>query len=115
MLLVPASLHILFFDLPPRVALDRGLDHGVGLQFVALLAVALGWILVARSLRLPGLDGAEENAVRAQVTVAAAVAAIYLGSALIVTVAPGKTGGTQIGQMLLSIFWALCGFASLAY
>jgi uncharacterized membrane protein len=115
-LLVPASLHILFFDLPPRVALDRGLDHGVGLQFVALLAVALGWILVARSLRLPGLDGAEENAVRAQVTVAAAVAALYLGSALIVTAAPsGDTGGTQIGQMLLSIFWALCGFASLAY
>jgi uncharacterized membrane protein len=115
LLLVPASLHILFFDVPPRVALDRGLDH-VGLQFVALLFVVAGWIVVARSLRLPGLDGEEEKAVRAQITVAAAVAALYLGSALVVTLAPpSETGGTQIGQMLLSIFWALCGFAALAY
>ena len=115
LLLIPASLHILFFDVPPRVALDRGLDR-VGLQFVALLFVVAGWILVARSLRVPGLDEKEENAVRAQVTVAAAIAALYLGSALIVTIAPsGETGGTQIGQMLLSIFWALCGFGALAY
>jgi uncharacterized membrane protein len=114
-LLVAASLHILFFDVPPKVALNHGLDH-LGLQFVALLFVAAGWIVVARSLRLPGLEGEEENAVRAQVSVAAAIAALYLGSALIVTVAPsGTTGGTQIGQMLLSVFWALCGFASLAY
>jgi hypothetical protein len=115
LLLIPASLHILFFDVPPRVALNRGLDH-VGLQFVALLFVVAGWIVVARSLRVPGLDEKEENAVRAQVTVAAAIAALYLGSALIVTIAPsGETGGTQIGQMLLSIFWALCGFGALAY
>jgi uncharacterized membrane protein len=115
LLLVPASLHILFFDVPPRVALDRGLDR-VGLQFVALLFVAAGWFVAARSLRIPGLDRDEEKAVRAQVTVAAAVAALYLGSALIVTLAPaGKTGGTQIGQMLLSIFWATSGFAALAY
>lgn len=114
-LLVPASLHILFVDVPPRAALDRGLDHG-GLQFVALLLVVLGWIVVARSLRVPGLDGEEEKAVRAQVAVAAAVAALYLGSALIVTLAPSsETGGTQIGQMMLSVFWALCGFASLAF
>ena len=114
-LLVPASLHILFFDVPPRVALNRGLDH-VGLQFVALLFVVAGWIVVARSLRVPGLDEKEENAVRAQVTVAAAIAALYLGSALIVTVAPpSEAGGTQTGQMLLSIFWALCGFGALAY
>jgi len=117
LLLIPASLHILFFDVPPRVALYRGLDHHVGLQFVALVFVAAGWIVVARSLRVPGLEGEEETrAVRAQVTVAAAVAALYLGSALIVTLAPaGETGGTQIGQMLLSLFWALCGFGSLAY
>lgn len=115
-LLVPASLHILFFDVPPRVALDRGLDNGVGLQFVALLFVVVGWIVVARSLRVPGLDLEEERAIRAQVSIVAAVAALYLGSALIVTLAPNaKTGGTQVGQMLLSIFWALCGFASLAY
>jgi uncharacterized membrane protein len=112
--LVLASIHILFIDVPPNVALNRGLDH-VGLQFVALLFVAAGWIVVARSLRVTGLDEEEEGAIRALLVVAAAIAALYLGSALIVTVAPsGKTGGTQIGQMLLSIFWAACGFTSLA-
>ncbi|MHB8059662.1 MAG: DUF2339 domain-containing protein, partial [Gaiellaceae bacterium] len=114
-LLVPASLHVLFFDVPPRVALNHGLDR-VGLQFVALLVVVAGWVVVARSLRIPGLDDQEEKVVRAQVTVAAAIAALYLGSALIVSLAPAsKTGGTQVGQMLLSIFWAACGFASLAF
>ncbi len=63
---------------------------------------------------MTGLDEEEEGTVRGLVFAAAVVAVLYLGSALIVTVAPsGETGGTQIGQMLLSIFWALCGFASL--
>jgi len=80
-----------------------------------LAFVAVGWIIVARSLRVPGLDEAEEAGVNGLASAIAAVAALYLGSALILTVAPsGETGGTQIGQMLLSIFWALCGFASLA-
>jgi uncharacterized membrane protein len=113
-LLVLASIHVLSIDVPPTVALNRGLDH-VGLQFLALLFVAAAWIVVARSLHVTGLDEEEERAVRATVVIAAAIAALYLGSALIVTLAPsGETGGTQVGQMLLSIFWALCGFASLA-
>ena len=113
-LLALASIHVLVFDVPPNVALNHGLSH-VGVQFIALLFVALGWIIVARSLRLVGLDEEEEGSVRGLVFAAAVVAVLYLGSALIVTVAPsGETGGTQIGQMLLSIFWALCGFAALA-
>lgn len=112
-LLALASIHVLAFEVPPSSALGEGLDRA-GVEFVSLLCLALGWAVTARYLRFADSGAEKQVTLRALTMGIPALASLYLGSALIVTLAPsGETGGTEIGQMLLSVFWAVCGLAAL--
>jgi uncharacterized membrane protein len=92
-----AAAHVLLFEAEPD-ALAHGVDSLP--QAVVSLLLVIG-ALAALAALVPR--------VRAQFTVAAAVAAVYLGSVVVVDVA----GGGQNGQLALSAFWAVLGLAGL--
>lgn len=108
-----AGAHLLAFEAPPD-ALVYGLDH-------ALVAAAAGGALVAAALVCARLLGWLDPRTAPWLTATAAVALLHLASAALVTpFQPGtvtvdsgvfELGVRQQGQMLLSVFWSLCGVA----
>ncbi len=88
--------HAFVFEAPPT-ALVAGLDS------IAAAAIALG------AAALAALRGAQLLArQRAVLAATGALALLYLASAAVVTVA-----GEDLGQLLLSGLWAVCGLAGL--
>jgi len=100
--LAAATLHILMFEAPPQ-ALAYGLDS-VPRAVVASLLVIAAALAIASLVR----------ELRSGLGLAAAIAATYLGSVLVVDVAGGHRGSVQQhAQLALSAFWAALGFGGL--
>ena len=106
-----AGAHLLAFEAQPE-ALVYGLDHALGAA-TAGGALAGAALLCARSL------GWLDARLALWLTAAGAIALLHLASAALVTpFQPGtatidsglfELGVRQQGQMLLSVFWGLCG------
>jgi uncharacterized membrane protein len=97
-----ATVHALIFEAPPR-ALAYGLDS-------APRAVGALLLVVAASLTIASFG----RELRAALVLAAAVAATYLGSVLVVDVAGASPDSVQQhAQLALSAFWAALGFGGL--
>jgi hypothetical protein len=117
-------VHVLGFEAPPS-ALVTGLD-AAGEAAIALGALVASAIVCATSGQIgsarPGVD---EVPMRQWLLGAAAVAALYLASVLVVTpFQPGNATATsspfdldvrQQGQVLLSALWSLAGFGALVF
>jgi Predicted membrane protein (DUF2339) len=110
-----AAAHVLVFEAPP-VALRDGVDD------LAAAALAVGAVAGAAARLGPALAIAAPRAGRVPM-LAAGIALLYLGSIAIVdSFQPG--GGAvatgldleerQQGQLLLSVFWSICGAATVA-
>jgi len=100
--LAAATLHILMFEAPPQ-ALAYGLDS-VPRAVVASLLVIAAALAIASLVR----------ELRSGLGLAAAIAATYLVSVLVVDVAGGHRGSVQQhAQLALSAFWAALGFGGL--
>src|SRR5579884_3514308 len=103
LLLGTAAIHALIWEARPG-ALVYGLPS-VPQAVIACSAVAAACVLTAR------LD----SELRDGLLVAAAVAAVYLGSLLVVDAAGAHSGSVvQHAQVALSAFWAVLGFGALA-
>jgi uncharacterized membrane protein len=102
-----ATAHVLLYEAQAK-ALAYGLDSAPRAA-VALVLLCGGFIAVALLLRR---DEREDEAF--MLGGVAAVAAVYLGSVLIVDLAGAHPGNVaQTPQLALSAFWATLGFASL--
>jgi uncharacterized membrane protein len=114
-LLLLASGHVLAFEAPP-IALRDGVDD------LAAAALALGAVAGAAARLGPALKIAAARTHHVPI-LAAGLALLYLGSVAIVdSFQPGgeaiQTGleleERQQGQLLLSMFWSICGAATVA-
>jgi hypothetical protein len=115
LLTLAAAGHVLALEAPP-IALRDGVDD------LGATALALGAVAGAAARLGPALAIAAPGAARAE-TLAAGAALVYLGSVAIVdafqpggdTIATGlDLEERQQGQLLLSVFWSLCGAATVA-
>lgn len=106
--------HVLVLEAPPQ-ALAYGAHH------LSAAAIGLG-VVAATAFQLLGAGAVSEERERATLAGLAAAALVYLCSVAIVTPfqagpdAPATglaLGVHQQGQVLLSVFWAACGFAAL--
>jgi len=103
-----ALTHVLVYEAPPRDALLNGIGGGDAIALVVAVGCAVAVaILVGDRTRL-----AREHVLA--LDVAAGVAALYCGSALVVAAVPAGGGSTDGKQLALSAFWSLVGLVLVA-